>query len=129
MSYKKMEFKCLLGKTLTNIQGSKGSDEIIFTTSDREIYKLFHEQDWCEHVSVEDICGNLEDLVDSPILLAEEVSNCETPIDTEINTEHYESYTWTFYKLATIKGYVTIRWYGESNGYYCESVEFCKVEL
>jgi hypothetical protein len=40
-----MEFKCLLGKTLTNIQGSKGSDEIIFTTSDREIYKLFHEQD------------------------------------------------------------------------------------
>ena len=85
-----------------------------------------HDQDCCEDVSVEDIAGNIQDLIGSPILQAEESTSDETP--EGVKPEYQDSFTWTFYKLATVKGYVTIRWYGESNGYYSESVDFEKVE-
>lgn len=119
-------FGVLKGKTLTAISGTIGSDEMIFTTSAGEQYKLFHMQDCCESVTVEDIEGSLDNLIGLPILQAEEVSNFEDPPWYE-PAPFRESYTWTFYKLATAKGHVTIRWYGESNGYYSEEVDFCEL--
>lgn len=117
-----MELKELLGKTLKSATGKGGDDEIIFETTDGEKYKLYHSQDCCESVSVEDICG---DLVGSPITQAEENSSNENL--PGITKEYQDSFTWTFYRLATAKGQVVIRWYGESNGYYSESVDFEKV--
>ena len=75
-----------------------------------------------------DIVGDLEDLIGHPIFMAEEVTNENTnPPGVEI-PEYQDSFTWTFYKLATIKGSVTVSWYGESNGYYNESVSFKRSE-
>jgi hypothetical protein len=119
------QFSDLLGQTITAIEVSEDKERITFATKEGRVYYMYHEQDCCESVYVEDIIGELEDLIDSPILQAEEVTNeNETPEGLKNPSEYVDSYTWTFYKLATIKGYVTIRWLGESNGYYSESVDF-----
>ena len=124
-------FSDLLGKTLTDI--IVGEDVIDFYTNEGEHFKMFHEQDCCESVSIEYINGDMLDLIGTPILKAEEVSNHESiSYEDKQKTkaaDEWESCTWTFYKLATIKGYVDIRWFGESNGYYSESVNFTKKDL
>lgn len=113
------------GKTLSDIDVK--SDEIIFTDTDGVQYKMYHSQDCCESVSLEDVVGDVNDLIGAPILEAEEVMSDEDPEGTNRAHEYRESYTWTFYKIGTIKGHVTIRWYGESNGYYSETAAFVKV--
>jgi hypothetical protein len=116
-------FESLKGKILVSIQVTRDDyvqdDEIVFTCNDGNRYRMWHMQDCCESVDIEDITGDLNDLLWSPITLAEVVSNEDPNAD--------ESGTWTFYKLATVKGYVTIRWYGASNGYYSEDVEFTHI--
>ena len=106
------------GKTFVEVTGSIGSGEMLFVTAEGERFMFAHQQDCCESVDINDIVGDLQDLVGSPLLVAEEVSGA-----TEPDEEHYESYTYTFYKFATRKGYVDVRWLGESNGYYSESVD------
>ena len=120
-----MKIEGLIGKTLVSIVGmEEGSEEIIFTTFDGKQYKMYHEQDCCESVTVDDVCGDVMDLIGSPLISAEEGTSEENPPD--VNIEYQESFTWTFYHFATIKGYLDLRWYGESNGYYSESVTFKK---
>lgn len=118
------KFEELLGKTLTAVHVN--GDEIEFVTEDTT-YKMYHSQDCRESVDIEDVVGDWADLIGSPITLAEESSNSDNP-KTYGSPETYqysdESHTWTFYKLATVKGYVDIRWYGSSNGYYSEGVSF-----
>lgn len=115
----------LIGKTLVKAE-NLDNDEIIFTCSDGSVYRMFHMQDCCESVTVDDIIGDLNDLVGSPIITASADSNEENP--DGVQKDYQDSFTWTFYNLSTIKGYVTIRWYGESNGYYSESVDFVKTK-
>ena len=103
--------------------------EILFTTADGETYRMFHSQDCCESVYIESIVGDLQDLVGEPILRAEESEDLFDLIKNLDKQEDDEgSHTWTFYKFATRKGYVDIRWYGTSNGYYSEGVDFVKVD-
>lgn len=88
-------FEPLLGRTIVKIEGAEKDSE---------------------DVRIEDIGGDINNLIGNPVLLAEEVTN-------EGEVEYGDTCTWTWYHFATIKGYVTIRWYGESNGYYSESVD------
>lgn len=133
------EFNELKGKTLTKIDNR--GDELYFYCEDGDVYKMWHSQDCCESVDLDDVCGDFEDLMGSEILEAEEVSNDafekewegrftvenEWGSKTTEDGDYYpESHTWTFYKIATFKGTVTLRWFGESNGYYSESVDFAK---
>ena len=126
-----LKFESLKGNVLVSVEvlkerGNVG-DEIIFTTDTGDRYKLYHEQNCCENVEINDICGDLGDLLNTPILLAEEVTH-DNEIPDGVNTpEYYESFTWTFYKIGTVKDTVTIKWYGGSNGYYSESVNFEKI--
>ena len=120
-----INFSELVGKTLTAAH-NVNDEEIIFETNQGEKFKLWHNQDCCENVTVESITGDLGDLIGVPILAAEEASSEDDPPGY---SHQYtpESQTWTFYKLRTIKGSVDIRWHGTSNGCYSESVCFDKV--
>ena len=121
---KECAFKILEGKTLEKIE-RYDDFELVFTTVDGEVYKMCHDQDCCESVVIDDICGDLDDLIGSPIVRATEDTNeNESPDDLKHRERDFDSFTWTFYNMATKKGHVTIRWIGDSNGYYSESVDF-----
>lgn len=123
--WKEISFSDLKGKILKNVTGlRKDFGKAVFECTDGTKYRMIHYQNCCESVRIEDVCGDVEDLLDSEIILAEEVIGANIPPKEEGD----ESYKWTFYKLATAKGYVDIRWYGTSNGYYSESVSFEKCE-
>lgn len=117
------EFKDLIGNLIVKIEGATvGNDCINFTTADGDVYRMWHCPDCCESVDVNEIVGDVSDLMNTPILAAEEsVNPDESPVDTD---SWGDSSTWTFYRITTIHGTVVIRWLGRSNGYYSESVSF-----
>lgn len=110
--------RSMLGRVFVRVEGAVGDGEMVFVADNGARFMFAHEQDCCEHVRIEDLVGDLQDLVGEPLLMAEEVSGYIGP-----EPEYPESYTWTYYKFATRKGYVDVRWLGESNGYYSESVD------
>lgn len=112
-------FGDLVGLTLKSIDGMiENSTEIIFITEDGRRFEMYHLQDCREDVRVIDVIGDPSDLIGHPIAIAEESSRIAG------EDECLEHGTWTFYNLGCMGGYVTIRWLGESSGYYCEEVSF-----
>lgn len=114
--------KDLVGGTIETVIGLvPGSDTVHFKMADGRRFQMFHSQDCCENVSVAEVVGDVADLVGGTVLLAEESTNSGDP------PSEYASWTWTFYRIITDKGLVVIRWLGQSNGYYSESVCFEEV--
>lgn len=113
------DFGALKGETITAISGMEpGSDRVEIKTASGKSFEMYHRQECCEGVSLAEVHGSPADLIGEPVLLAEESTNQDNP------PEHADSFTWTFYRLQTIKGAVQLRWLGKSNGYYGEEVEF-----
>ena len=114
--------EAFVGHTILNITDERGqpahegADELVFTFSDGATARMWHKRECCEHVYLAEIVGDLADLVGSPVLTA----SVETQDGGSDGPASHT--TWTFYKLATARGYVTLRWLGESNGSYSESV-------
>ena len=117
-----MDIEILKGKTLVSVDGEIGGMEAVFQADSGERYKMLHVRDCCEHVYLDDICGEFSDLIGAPLLEAEKIEG------EHISDEETDSLTWTFYKLGTIKGCVTLVWRGESNGYYSEGVDFLRLD-
>lgn len=129
------DFSILLGVTLKSVEFERvtyrkkekyvetkqiGAQVVRFTTDADRVFEMCHHQDCCEDVQVEDVCGEVSDLIGTPILLAECVTSKDPPAGSEVGEEDL----WTFYKLVTINGAMTIRWHGSSNGYYGIEVSF-----
>ena len=94
----------LLGITLNSITAKVQDREVVFKGEHYEV-KFFHDQGSDEIAFVKDIYGEINDLIGSPILLAEVLE--------EFDLDGDESLIFTFYKFATAKGYVTIVWSGD----------------
>lgn len=111
-----MDVSVLIGRTFDSVVNS--GNEILFISYSDMNYRMTHEQNCCEHVYIEDIDNDLSVLEGTPILEASEETG-EIP-------DCFEYGMWTFYKFRTSKGHVTIRWNGQSNGYYSVGVEISK---
>lgn len=119
-SFRISEFKNLVGKTLKEVSGlESGSGEVRFECADGELFRMTHHQECCEEVYIESVVfSGGDDLTGAIVYEAEEIKNWDS-----------QDPVWTFYKLKTSVGYVDIRWYGESNGYYSEEVCFEEWEI
>lgn len=115
------EFLDLKGKRLGGFKKLKheDNDALLFADLQGSVYLMTHDQDCCESVWLEDVCGSWEDIEWEELLGA---------VETTENMENAsESGTWTFYTFKTFKGSITLRWCGESNGYYSEGVDLYQI--
>lgn len=127
MNKTEVNFDDLVGKIITKV--SQRSDRIIFKTSDGEVYSLQHDQECCENVELDDVCGDLDDLINEKIIKFYEVQDKKTPLKPEdIGKEDVESHTWAFYHISTLSSHITIKFYGISNGIYSETANLYKID-
>ena len=102
------------GMTITAV-AYKESSESLFIHLNSHVLEMVHHQDCCETVYLADVVGSFEDLIGYPLL---EVS------ESTVNTNSADmSSTASYYNFKTVKASVQLRWVGESNGYYSETVD------
>ena len=73
-----VELTEFIGKTLksVNVINDEDNIKIIFEFDTGQKYKMYHEQFCCEDVYIEDITGNMQNLIDRELIMAEQVQEC-----------------------------------------------------
>ena len=112
----------MIGVTMRAVTRTR--EEMRFVAEDGRTWRLYNEQDCYGNVEIADVSGELDFLVGAPLLMADVSESTTRPADVPQSEFEAESQTWTFYKFGTLKGYVDVRWCGDSNGFYSESVDF-----
>lgn len=120
--YSVEELSKVLGKIPEHIW-EIDNQELYIKFFDGYVLKMYHEQDCCETVVIEDVAGDWSDLVGKPLLVADIRTSREDPNIETVNNYWDDSNTWTFYTFRGNGGSVDVRWHGSSNGYYSEEVE------
>ena len=123
MSY--ANFFELKGKIIKEINGLEINNDEVFIRTNDETYKVYHEQDCCEHVRIVKVIGNVNELI-GEVIFAEEDAGANDP-DWATDYNYDDHHTWTKYVLKTENNSLEFWFLGESNGYYSENISI-KVE-
>ena len=81
---------------------------------------IYHEQDCCETVQIQDTEGNWHDLIGKVITETDHDETCGV-------LDNSESSTLTTLTFKCDDATVISRWIGESNGYYSEGVDLADI--
>jgi hypothetical protein len=110
-----VDWSWIVGKVVSSIVKLDDHKGLEINVKGCGAFRLKHLQECCEQVWLDDVCGDLTDLIESQILKAE--------LTVNINNRG----TWSFYHIATMKGHVTLRFCGTSTGCYSTTVDFYKL--
>jgi hypothetical protein len=122
------DFSELKGRQIVLVSGLEvDSEEVAFVCADGSRWRMFHSQDCCESVSIAEVIGDPSDAIGLVVDAREETSEAD-PAGYVNNDDWRESFTWTFFVLQTERGALTIRWLGQSNGWYSERAEFQRID-
>jgi hypothetical protein len=123
MKTEKLTF--LDGRTVKNVYVSDDAFTLEIDDVNYPFVHFYHRQSCCEDVKIEDIVGGkLSELVGQKMYHCElvEQDNEDSSFVAKEDVNYITSATWSFLKLNTLKDSITVRWWGESNGYYSETI-------
>lgn len=107
-----------------NILGAKVlsinyADSELKITTDKGVFCMFHSEDCCENVWLEEGLDEIHGLIGKTILSFEERSYTQSEPDED---EYYSS--WHLYTVTHTGGYLDLCWRGHGKVYYSHSVRF-----
>lgn len=110
----------LLGETVRSVK-QIDKEEIRFETESGRKFVIMHSQDCCESVVIHDVSGDLQTLVGQKIVVYE--GSWDNDLPSSMEPGMVESFTRSIFKVNDI----VIECFGQSNGYYNESMALADV--